>query len=143
MVNEDILPVIEKKLSKILRNMQSPKANTSKELHEVILWLRGDRSIESHRLFWKFMQYLYEQVGNDSENMQNFKDRLFVNIGITKVIYKSNTHVMLQPESIAFFNCSQKRFMEIFDQVKIFAKEKLNIIFEDWYLYYNGNEGLI
>jgi hypothetical protein len=143
MINEDFLPVIEKKLSKIIRDMQSPKANTAKALHELVLWLRGDRSIDQHRLFWAFIKYLYENIGNESENLQNFKDRLFVNANLVKVIYKSKEKVLLQPESIAFFNCSQKRFDQIFNEVKEFANENLNINFDDFYQYYQQGEHLV
>jgi hypothetical protein len=142
-MDEGLIPVIEKKLSKILNNMQSPKANTAKELHELILWLRQDRSLEQLRLFWAFMKYLYECFGKESENVKNFQERLFVNIGLVKVIYQSKEKVMLRPESVAFGNCTQKRFNEIFIEVKKFAYEKLGIDFDDFEAYYRQNEELV
>jgi len=140
---DDILNAVHKKVNKIYKGFDDPNADTKKELFDFLQWITGDRSLQQLKMFWKFIEYLHENVGAESENLKNFKDRLFVNMKLYEVLYKGPAGVFLQPESVAFGNCSQKRFNEIFSKVQEFAQAKLQIDYSDWSQYYMQNEGLI
>jgi hypothetical protein len=134
---EGLHSVIYKKLDKLYKEFESPK--TKDELYKIIRWLTDDRSLNQHRNFWAFLKYLHESVGQESEGLHNFKDRLFINMGLYKVVYKGTDRVYLVPTSVSFGKCGQKEFNIIFKQVQEFAETKLNIDYADWLQYYQQN----
>jgi len=138
---EGLQNAVYKKLDKLYKEFDKP--NAKEDLYKILRWLTDDRSLQQHKMFWAFIKYLHENIGQESENIQNFKDRLFVNMKLYKVIYQGTDRVILSPESVAFGNCSQKRFNEIFSKVQEFAQAKLQIDYSDWSQYYMQNEGLI
>jgi len=138
---EGLQNAIYKKLDKLYKDFEKP--NAKEYLYKIIRWLTDDRSVQQNRMFWEFLRYLHDNVGQDSESIENFKDRLFINMKLYTVIYQSAGRVMLKPESVAFGNCSQKRFNEIFKAVQEYAETQLKINYSEWAQYYMQSGGAI
>jgi hypothetical protein len=140
--------VEQAKDSREYRECRDP--NDKKLVNKLLLWLLSDRKIQQHKTFWKYVSYVYATHGSDYGSVENFKDELFRLAGfckkdITDAIIEGQNYrfIKYKVESIAYGNCSQKKFQVIFDKVIEIVKHKYGIDFELWLEEYKRNPELI
>ena len=147
------VPALLKKLDQLEKFTADEKHSRQDIIAKIIKfkqWAVGDRSLLEHRLCFSFMQYLYNSYGQDFEDFLGFRSWLQCRCGMaqvqTKEIEKDGKLRIYQKylvESLAFGNCTQKRFHEFFKNVQQFAFKVWGIKFEEWEVEYKQNTNTI
>lgn len=95
----------------------------------------ADRSIQEHRMFWQFFNFLFENQSYEA-NKDKFRAMLLLTLGHTEISYKrlgkGKYEEIEIPRSLRFDKMSQKDFHNLFKDVQDFAKDKMGISFDEW-----------
>lgn len=78
------------------------------------------RNLEQHKLFWKVLELVSENLPNDYVggcSKEQLKDTLCVAIGHCTSVYVLDKGWAFYPKSIAFDQCTQTEFQNVFDRV--------------------------
>ncbi len=136
----DPLPSLYKKIDAVITNAIASKdyEQMIRELSTIKRWIRADRSLQQHRLYFKFMQYLWNCYGRES-SFDLFHAEVKCRVGYAHIdrreIEVDGEKVKIihtLPKSVAFGKCTQKIFNQVFDRVKEYAAKKWAVVFDLW-----------
>lgn len=102
------------------------------EIHKA--YVGKKRSLPEHNLFFAFITFCFEQQ-EYYRTMEDFRTNLFMRIEYGTWQYARVGEEKIKifiPGSVAFHNCSQQRFHEMFSNAISYINEKMGIDLEQW-----------
>lgn len=133
MIIDGLAEVILKRLNKLKEYAQDKKHDRLSIIGEIdknINYICGDRSIQAHRMFFGYCQFLWSSYG-DGMSFTEFLTTLKFDCGFVDNI-KVNGEMITTPRSLSFSKCSKKDFERFFEHVKTWAGVTHGCMFEDW-----------
>jgi hypothetical protein len=166
-MNQDILPELVKRINVLIKHIEDPSYDRESLLSEAIKirqWLLQGRSLREHRMFQKFITYMYQAYGTDDgfSDRSDYKDWLLYKVGYCKKTTREKAIDLTCPRcelelnailvkdtnyssrSLSFGACSQKVHHEIVESVFAFCdKHYQGFSSEAWRREFDSFENLL
>jgi len=129
--------IVEKLLKRInnIKEYATDKKHSRQDiiqkLDKEIKFLMGDRTLEVHRLFYGYVQFLYSSYRKDNQSFNEYITMIKYNVGFVEEMEVESKKVRI-PRSLSFSKCSQKDFLQVFEHVKTWAMVTYGCDFDLW-----------
>lgn len=140
-----------KDLEKFALNKNNDRNQIISKIVKLQNWLLTDRSLLEHQCCFTFMKYLYNSHGGTYKTFRGFRSWLqcecgMADVQITEGKIKGGIQIIFHKylvESLAFGNCTQKKFHMFFLKLQEFALNTWGINFDEWHEAYKKDTNTI
>ena len=144
--DKELIELFHSKMLAILKDTEQHRDidRVIKQIRQQAQALISDRTMQEHRCFFAFAQFLYNSYGEQYSTLEDFLDEIKCRIGWARIRRAEHDvngvkvkTVKYKPKSLSFSKCSRKDFREVFERIQLFAFNTWGVMFDQWFNEYS------